>query len=239
MTFLLFIVAVIALGAVTIKLRRHNRQVRQESFRELWNSIPDAPQAAPPTPQPQPEPVPSEPVFDWSKTIDASTITVPADLPFREEMELLLYMTQKYPDMMPIDFYAPLSSTTIAMFEDRTGIRLPEQVKALYRFSNGLDIERQTLLFEPLELVEKEYNMGYCDWAKEGDANDYLLLGSVIGDGQYLGLHKASGHIFWHDHGNMTDYDTVKNLLHWAIEFIYEGYLGKGTDARVDAYLYP
>ena len=237
MTFLLFVVAVIALGAVTIKLRRHNRETRQEVIRQVWNSIPDAPHTTPPSPQP--EPVPSEPAFIWPDPIDVSEIAIPDDLPFREEIELLLYLSQTFPDQLQIDFYTPLSNTSIAMFEERTGIRLPEEVKALYRFSNGLDIDSQTLLFEPLELVEKEYNMGYCDWAKEGDANDYLLLGSVIGDGQYLGLHKASGHIFWHDHGDMTDYDTVQNLLHWAIEFIYEGYLGKGTDARVDAYLYP
>ena len=236
MKCLLFVIAIIAIGAVTIKLKRRNREVMQDTLQKVWDSIPEEPQITPPAPVPT-EPVVSEPAYQPPKALDASEITIPADLPFREEIEILLYMSKKYPQEMQIEFYEPLSNTTIAMFEERTGIRLPKEVRALYRFSNGLDIERETLYFEPLELIEREYNMGYCDWAEEGDANDYLLIGSVIGDGEYLALHKKTGHIFWHDEGDMTDYNTVENLLAWAIEFIYEGYIGKGEDARIDAYL--
>ncbi|MCR4938463.1 MAG: SMI1/KNR4 family protein [Lachnospiraceae bacterium] len=209
--------------------------VMRDALQKIWDSIPEEQQVMPSAPT---EPVISAPSYHPPEALYSNEITIPADLPIREEIEILLYMSEKYPQEVQIEFYEPVNNTTIAMFEERTGVVLPEEVKALYLFSNGLDIGRETLFFEPLALIEQEYNMGYCDWAEEGDANDYLLIGSVIGDGQYLALHKKSGHIFWHDEGDMTDYDTVENLLHWVIEFIYEGYIGKGEDARIDAYLY-
>ncbi len=237
MRFLLFVALVIALGVGTIKLKRKNKETMRQAFRDLADSIPDAP--VPTTPMPVAEQKePESPAYIRPREVDRKDVIIPESLPFKEAIEILMYMADKYPEEMQLAFYEPASDTTLALFEERTGIRFTEELKALYRFSNGLDIGMWSLLtFESLEQIEREYNMGYCDWAKEGDANDYLLIGDVIGDGEYLALHKESGHIFWHDEGNMTDYQTVENLLQWAIGFIYEGNIGKGDDPRIDRYL--
>ncbi|MBR3736270.1 MAG: hypothetical protein IKN07_10330, partial [Lachnospiraceae bacterium] len=41
MKFLLFIIAVIAIGAGTIKLKQKNRQVMKNTLKEVWDSIPE------------------------------------------------------------------------------------------------------------------------------------------------------------------------------------------------------
>ncbi|MCR5128403.1 MAG: hypothetical protein K6B69_09915 [Lachnospiraceae bacterium] len=35
----------------------------------------------------------------------------------------------------------------------------------------------------------------------------------------------------------LTDFECVENLIAWAIEFVYDGWIGKGTDERLDKYL--
>ena len=71
---------------------------------------------------------------------------------------------------------------------------------------------------------------------KEGDEKDYLLIGSVIGDGQSILLEKKTGHLLWYDEGEMTDYGDVVSLLNWLIEFEYEGYIDN-DDPCITAYL--
>ena len=236
MRFLLFIIAVIAIGAGTIKLKQKNRQVIKNTLKEVWDSIPEE---APPvsTPPAKTEPEVPAPAPAWPKEVAHEDIVIPENLPFRKMIVDLLYMSEKYPEEMPVDFYAPINTATIAMFEERIGIRLPEDLKSLYLLANGLNIERSTLTFYPLEVIEHIYQMGYCDFVKEGDAGDYLLIGDMIGDGEDLILHKESGHIFRYDHGDLTDFECVENLIAWAIEFVYDGWIGKGTDERLDKYL--
>ncbi|MBR3102898.1 MAG: SMI1/KNR4 family protein [Lachnospiraceae bacterium] len=236
MKFLLFIIAVIAIGAGTIKLKQKNRQVMKNTLKEVWDSIPEESPAASVAPV-KTEPKTPAPAPAWPKTVALKDVVIPETSPIKEEIENIIYMAETYPEEMNVFFYEPTNTTSIAMFEARTGIRLPDDLKALYLLTNGLDIEHATLLFYPLEVVEQDYNLGYCDFVKEGDAGDYLLLGDVIGDGECVIMHKESGHISRYFEGNMGNFKSVKEVLFWIIEWIYEGWIGNGTDARLDEYL--
>ncbi|MBP5607877.1 MAG: SMI1/KNR4 family protein [Lachnospiraceae bacterium] len=233
MKFLIFVAAVIALGIITIKLKRENKERKSALFRDLINSIPEEKKQEPVEAVEKKE---EEEPYIAPRSIDNKTVIVPEDNILKEELEILLYMDEKYPDLMSLELFEGAGSIAISLFEERTGIKLTDELKALYMFSNGMDVDRSTLRFENLEIVEREYKQGYCDWSKEGDADDYLLIGSVIGDGEYLCMEKKTGHIFWHDEGNMTDYISVGNILEWIIEFIYDGYLQNG-DEKIESFL--
>ena len=239
MKFLLFIVAVIALGIVTIKLKRKNKERTNALLSDLINSIPDVKEQK--TEEVEIKKAASEKEekeepYIAPKKIDIKTAEVPQDNILKEQLDIILYMADKYPDLMNLELHEGASSLTISLFEERTGIKLTDELKALYMFSNGMDVDRCTLRFEDLDIIEREYRQGYCDWAKKGDADDYLLLGSVIGDGEYLCMEKKTGHIFWHDVGEMTDYKDVAFILDWVIDFIYDGYLQNG-DEKIERYL--
>lgn len=51
----------------------------------------------------------------------------------------------------------PVSSTTIAMCEQRFGISFPDELKVLYTFTNGLELNWGTLTFDFFETIEKYY----------------------------------------------------------------------------------
>lgn len=234
MRFILFIVAVIALGIITIKLKRKNRSRTETLLSDLINSITEEKEQKPDEVKEQKSE--EEELYIVPKSIDINTAAVAENSPLKENLEMLLYMAKKYPDQMGLCLYEGASSLTISLFEERTGIKLTDELKALYMFSNGMDVDRSTLIFDNLEIIERDYKKGYCDWLKEGDADDYLLIGSVIGDGEYLCMEKKTGHIFWHDEGEMTDYIDAGSIIDWAIRFIYEGYIDDG-DEKILKYL--
>ena len=239
MKFILFIAAVIALGVITIKLKRKNKETYKKALHDLFGEdIFEEPKTeAVPLPQVKEEKdEEAESVYVRPRSLDNNSVIIPEEFIFKDEFKVLLYMAEKYPEEMNLTLYDPVSELSINLFEERTGIKLTEELKALYKFTNGLDADRCTLEFEPLEIIEREYKRGYSDWAKEGDANDYVYIGSVIGDGEYLCMEKKSGHIFWHDCGEMTDYISVENILYWLIEFVYEGNISNG-DQIIEEYL--
>ena len=247
MGFLLFVIAIIVIGVATIKQKRKNREKFHLAWQELLNAQNDSEESTGTVDDTVI--FPKAEMEDTAKTAatrscvmreprNADEIIVPLDFLLREEMETLLYLAKQYPDEVTVDVYPPADRTEIAAFEERTGIRLTQEQKTFYQFANGLTVCNGTLELESLEVIENLYKTGYCDWKEEGDADDYVMIGSVIGDGEYLIMEKKTGHIFWHDEGEMTDYETVRNLLDWVIDFEYDGYCrDEAEDERIKAYL--
>lgn len=175
--------------------------------------------------------------FILPKTQDLNEVIVPKDIVIKEELEILLYMAEKYADDVDIELYVPVSETEINLFEQRTGIILTDELKEFYHFSNGLDGSIGTMNLYCLENVEGLYKQGYCDWVEENDAEDYVLIGSD-GGCEYLIMEKATGHIFWYgDEGEIRDVETIKNLLCWTIDDLYDNVRDFDEDDRINDYL--
>ena len=241
MKFLLFIAAVIALGVITIRLKRKNNKTRHDALVQLGEMLlNDEPQTAQPVQQTQPAEKAGDTGTDETYVPraeqDLATLVIPDDLPFAEEIRVLKYMAEKYPDEISVCLYEPAGEITISLFEQRMGIRLPDELRALYAFANGMDLCGTTLYFDSLQTVEKYCNMGYCYFKEEGDENDYLVIGSVIGDGESILLEKKTGDLLWYDEGEVTNYKDVVSLLNWLIEFEFEGYIDN-DDPYITAYL--
>ena len=237
MPFLLFVIAVIAIGAFTIWLKRKNRKTREDAWKELGNMIMQQPAQTPVQPVQAPvQPAQQQAVqssFDSQteellvpQTVqDLSSLVVPESLPFADEIRVLRYMCLKYPNEIQMDLYDPASEITISLFEQRLGVRLPDEVRALYAFANGMDLCGMTLSFDSLHLIEGFYRQGNSCFVHEGDENDYIIMGSIIGDGGAVLLEKKTGYLLRYDEGEITNFYNVTNLLHWLIEFEFEGYI--------------
>lgn len=175
--------------------------------------------------------------FITPKTQDPDEVIIPKDIAIKEELEILLYMAEKYADDVDIRLYAPVSKTEINIFEQRTGIRLTDELKEFYHVSNGLDSRMVIMNLYCLENVEGLYQQGYCDWVEEGDAEDYVLIGSD-GGCDYLIMEKATGRILWYgDEGEIRNVETIKNLLCWTIDDLYDNIRDFDEDDRINDYL--
>ena len=249
MPFILFIVAVIALGVVTIKLKRKNRKTMHDAWEQLGEKIlkDDQQQASQPVhppvqpmqqtqPAAKPEDINLEEIYVRQPVQDLATLAVPDGLPFAEEIRVLKYMAEKYPDRIVADLYSPAGEITISLFEQRMGIRLPDDLRALYAFTNGMDLCGMDLSFESLQTIEGMYRQGYCYFKEDGDQEHYLVIGSMIGDGISIILDKRTGDLLRYDEGKTTNYRDVVTLLKWLIGFEYEGYINN-DDPYITAYL--
>lgn len=230
MSFLIFIAAVIALGVFTIKLKRKNAEGMNKALKELLYG-----DDMPPEAEEKPSADSESKRYFVPEERDLGSLVIPQDFMFGEQIEMLRYMAEKYPDEVSLELYAPVSREALGMFERRNGFWLTNELKELYGFTNGLRVNNGTLQFDSLENIETDYKTGYCDWLKDGDAMDYLLLGSVIGDGECVVMEKRTGHIFRYFDGEMTDCGDIGNVLDWVIEFVYTGHLDK--DEKIEKYL--
>ncbi len=210
---LLFIAAVILLGIFTIKLKRKNRQMFSDAFEQLMQEAADntdtEKNAVKATAAPAPVFVPEH--------MDISDAVIPQNMSFSEEFELLTHLAEKYPDEIRLQFYVPSDEDTIRGFESRVGT-MTDELRALYRFTNGFSLDAGSLEIYPLETVERESHYEY-EW---GNEEDYLVIGDMIGDGELIILDRRTGHIITNDHGEIDDHETLSDLIDYIIDLFVD-----------------
>lgn len=239
---IIFIAVVIGFTILMLKIARNNAKRRRESINQLIdlavNKLDDGDKII--TNDNIVSSNEPKPIFTMSdkinKRISINEIVIPENFMFKDEFEILKYMSITYPDECGLTLYEPVSITTISMCEQRMGIKFTDELKALYTFTDGLDISFCTLGFDFLHTIERMYETGYCDFEKEGDANDYVIVGDYLGCGDPIVMEKSTGNLFTVDHevGEKSDPYTLKELLYWAIEFRAEDL---GEDEIITNYL--
>lgn len=156
---------------------------------------------------------------------------------FTEEIEIMKLLSDKYSDDIRIFFEPPKSIDEIITFEQEIGIKLPVELKELYKLINGFDSLMAYMNLWSLETIEDHYNEGYNDWIEEGDGDKYVVLGSD-GSCGYLLMEIATGHYFrYGDEGEVTHIDSIKDLMCWNIDFLYDNVRGFEEDERINNYL--
>ncbi len=164
------------------------------------------------------------------KEQELDSVTVPENLPFAEEMKLLIHLAKTYPDEVYLTLYEPVSAATIAEFESRNNIKLTEELKSLFLFTNGFSISAGNLDINSLDLIES-YISAKWEW---GDTKNYLYIGDMIGDGEIILLDLDSGNIITNDHGEETDFGDLTWLLADTICTFLDGEV---EDEQLDAYI--
>ncbi len=155
---------------------------------------------------------------------------------FEIEIALLKRLSENYADEIDLDFGVGASPEEIASFEQRTGVTLPEEVRALYEEINGFDGFMTYMNLWDLEMIEKNYKAGYNDWMEAGDGDQYIVLGSN-GGGEYLLMESAGGRILrYDDEGDVMPIASIKTLMRWNIDTLYEN-VSFEADEVIEAYL--
>ncbi len=122
-----------------------------------------------------------------------------------EILELEHALQEKY------TYNSPVSEEELSLWEHETNIKIPESIKDWLRFANGSKIQNNTMV--TYELVDFVYR-------NNDISEDFVIIGNVIGDGQFIGFSKETGKILWEDHGEIHEYKTMKELLEEIIEIL-------------------
>lgn len=163
------------------------------------------------------------------KKQDLEKAVVPDNAEFYEEMDLLIHLAKNYPDDINVTLYHPASKSRIDEFERNNNIKLTDELKALYMFTDGFSLSAANLDILLLDQIEESLDYEW-EW---GDTKNYLLLGDMIGDGESIHLDLDSGNIITYDHGEETEYDSITMLLAQIIlDFIH----GEIDDEKLDEY---
>lgn len=189
-------------------------------------------------PAPEPEvpeadpPVEKEPEISFIPPAeqDLDAVTVPEDLPFAEEIKLIIHLAKTHPDDVSLTLYEPASASDIDAFEQRNNIRLSDELRMLFLFSNGFDFSAGSIGINPLSLIESYLSVEW-EW---GDTENYVYIGDMIGCGEVILMDRDSGRIITNDHGEETDYGDLTTLLSDGICLFLKGEV---DDEKLDAYI--
>ena len=131
-----------------------------------------------------------------------------------KEIRTILDIYEKYKDQLGyFEFAEPATEQEISDWEKTSGITLPESYKDWLRFSNGSTIDRSLAEFFGLEeIIPEALNDFFTD--------EYVWIGNMIGIGEELFFSRATGKIVWHDHGEFTEYDSIKEILLSVIDML-------------------
>ncbi len=164
------------------------------------------------------------------KKQELESVAVPENAPFAVEMKLLLHLSKKHPDRVRMTFYEPVSASSIDAFEQRNNIKLTDELKMLFSFTNGFSLSAGHMEIDSLDFIERSLSAEW-EW---GDTKNYVCIGDMIGDGEIILLDLDSGTIITNDHGKETDYGDLTTLLSYIISLFLDGEVG---DVELDAYI--
>jgi hypothetical protein len=235
--------AAIGIGVVSIRL--HSKH--QETFQNRMQTILQPPkpeneqeQGSPEHTVKAPDPESAPAVAETEKPgrkcyippqeLDLNAAAVPAGCLFSEAIEILLHLAKTYRDSFRLWLYVPVSAAEVAAFEQRTGIKLTEELRALYQFTNGLEWNCGYIRIMELDQVEKHLSDRY-EW---GDSRHYVWLGSRVGDGEGIYLDLDSGNVITVFEAEVTQYDSLTEILETIIDTFVECEV---EDERMDTYL--
>ena len=132
-----------------------------------------------------------------------------------KEIRTILDIYDKYKDELGnFKFAEPATEQEISDWERENRITLPESYKDWLRFSNGSTIDMSTAEFFGLEKITKHSNYDTCL------PDEYVWIGNMVGDGERLLFSKVTGKIARYDHGELTEYDSMKEILLEVIDIL-------------------
>ncbi|MDR0920318.1 MAG: SMI1/KNR4 family protein [Oscillospiraceae bacterium] len=130
-----------------------------------------------------------------------------------EDIRALVNLCKSLADKHYFLFNPPAKESEIAEWETKNKIKIPQDYKDWLRFSNGSTFERNLAEFYSINQLEIYNNPDY---------EDYVIIGSIIGDGETLCFSRDTGKIFRDNHGEISEYPSFKNVLEWVCDNLQE-----------------
>lgn len=161
----------------------------------------------------EPEKKDTAPPYPQIPELPLENVKVP-DNSLNDYFKELTELCRNYPDELNYTFHAPVREKDITAFEKRNKLKLPQQLKELFMFSDGFSFNYDN--FYSLEEIEYHYN----NWGPLTDetGEEYIIIADVVGDGEDIVFSVKTGIIYWEDHGEFTEYGDIGNVLEDRIE---------------------
>ncbi len=121
-----------------------------------------------------------------------------------EEIKEIVKLCIELDDVDVSEFNPPAIDEEIKMWEDKNNIILPESYKDWLRFSNGSQILGQLACF---------YSLNRIVTSGHGFSDDYAIIASIIGDGEFLCFSKTNQSYFWLDHDDVIEITNLNLFL--------------------------
>lgn len=127
-----------------------------------------------------------------------------------KEINEIIQLTKQLQETRKFVFNEPCSDKEISDWEKKHNIMIPNTFADWLRFSNGSILRGN---------VAELYGLNRIEFNVSGFDEDCVIIGSLIGDGFVICFSKDNGKIFTDDHGEITEYDSLNEILE---EVIYE-----------------
>ena len=92
-------------------------------------------------------------------------------------------------------YYPPVTEEALSSWENEHNIKIPESLKDWLRFSDYADICSELAIINGVEDFKID-----CELVPD----EMVIIGEVIGDGEFIGFSKETGEIMREDHGEIT-----------------------------------
>ena len=122
-----------------------------------------------------------------------------------EEITQIVELSKKLEDEgYYFDYDPPATEEELSSWEKENNIEIPESLKDWLRFSSYSNICSELAIINGLEDFKTD-----CELVPE----DMVIIGEVIGDGEFIGFSKETGEIMWEDHGEVTKLESFDIFL--------------------------
>ncbi|MCR4637670.1 MULTISPECIES: SMI1/KNR4 family protein [Ruminococcus] len=121
-----------------------------------------------------------------------------------EKITAIAELSRELEDSCDFEYSAPNTEEEILAWETENDIKIPEALKDWLRFSGYSDICNELAVIRGVGGFE----VG-CELVPE----DMVIIGEVIGDGEFIGFSSVTGKILREDHGDITEYGSFSEFL--------------------------
>ena len=105
-------------------------------------------------------------------------------------------------------FNPPATEGEISKWEEKNGVIIPESYKDWLRFANGAQIRMSLAEFYEINKIELEYS---------GIPKDYIVIGSLIGDGELLCFSKSTGKFIRYFEKQIDEAESFTEIIYEII----------------------
>lgn len=130
-----------------------------------------------------------------------------------DEITQIVELSKKLESDYNFEYNPPATEEELSSWEKEHNIKIPESIKDWLRFSCYSHIRNELAVIRNVNDFEVN-----CEIVPE----DIVIIGEVIGDGEFIGFSKKNGTILWEDHGNLECYNTFKELLKEIIDMMHD-----------------
>lgn len=128
-----------------------------------------------------------------------------------EEITQIVELSKLFDDEYDFEYSPPSTEDEMNEWEDKHNIMIPESIKDWLRFSSFSNIKSESAIIRNVS----EFKIG-CEVVPD----DMIIIGEVIGDGEFIGFSSKTGKILWEDHGKIKEYNSFKDILNRIINII-------------------